>query len=164
MIVVSDTSPLGSLFLIGRLSLLPALFGKVVIPGKVFDELMVLETSFGHDLSEFKSASWLEVVQVVDIKAVHHFQKILDKGESEAIVLAKELRADFLLMDETDGRRIAQQEGLRIIGLIGVLMRAKRTGIIEAVKPLLDELRLAADFRIAQSLYEQVLKEMKESS
>lgn len=162
MIVISDTSPIGSLFLIDRLPLLPAVFGRIIIPTQVFEELLVLETDFGYDLSEIKSAPWLEVRQVSNPDAVLFFREMLDKGESEAIVLAQELGADFLLMDESEGRKIAQQSGLRIIGLLGLLMQAKRKGIIEAVKPVMDELRSDADFRIAEALYRHVLTEMGE--
>ena len=59
MIVVSDTSPISSLFLIQQQNLLPSIFGQVIIPNHVFSELMILETEFDYDLSELKSASWL---------------------------------------------------------------------------------------------------------
>lgn len=61
MIVVSDTSPISSLYLIGRLDLLPAIFGKIIIPEMVWSELLVLESNFGYDLSVFKTATWLEI-------------------------------------------------------------------------------------------------------
>lgn len=162
MIVVSDTSPIGSLFLIGQIDLLPAVFGNVIIPEQVFAELLVLETDFGHDLTSLRNAPWLKIRDAHDAQAVARLRTILDQGESEAIVLAKELNADFLLIDESEGRKIAQQEGLQIIGLLGVLMQAKRKGLIHLVKPLLDDLRLRADFRIAESLYQEVLRRVGE--
>jgi hypothetical protein len=61
MLIVSDTSPLSSLFLIEKLELLPALFGKIIIPNKVMEELSVLEKSFQHDLSVLRQATWLDV-------------------------------------------------------------------------------------------------------
>lgn len=162
MIVVSDTSPISNLLLIDRLPLLPAVFGKVIVPAKVFEELLALEIHFGHDLQEIKTAPWLEIREVSDRAAVLHFQQFLDKGESEAIVLARDLRADFLLIDESEGRKIAQNVGLRIIGLLGVLMQAKRNGIIEAIKPVMDELRSKAGFRIAEPLYQHIIREIGE--
>jgi predicted nucleic acid-binding protein len=86
MIVVSDTSPLSSLYLIDQLPLLPAIFGKIIVPEKVWEELLVLETDFGRDLSALKSASWLDVVPASDTAAVFRLQRFLDAGESEAIV------------------------------------------------------------------------------
>ncbi|MCY7328187.1 MAG: DUF3368 domain-containing protein [Saprospiraceae bacterium] len=162
MIVVSDTSPIGSLFLINRLELLPAIFKEVIIPAKVFQELLVLETSFGYDLSPIKSAPWLFIRQAVDKEAVKRFYKELDAGESEAIVLAQEIHADFLLIDESEGRIVAQREGLQVIGLLGVLMQAKRKGFIEALKPIMEELRIVADFRISETLYQSILHQMGE--
>ncbi len=162
MIVVSDTSPIGSLFLIDRLELLPAIFGEVLIPEKVFQELLVLETDFERDLSLLKNAPWLIVCQVLDRQAVARFRLELDAGESEAIVLAQEIHADFLLIDESEGRLVAQREGLQVVGLLGVLMQAKRKGLIGAVKPVIEDLRLIANFRIAAPLYQSILKQMGE--
>lgn len=162
MIVVSDTSPIGSLVLIGRLELLPAIFGQVLIPEKVFKELLVLETDFGRDLSTLKNAPWLVVCQVLDRKAVARFRLELDAGESEAIVLAQEIHADFLLIDESEGRLIAQREGLQVVGLLGVLMQAKHKGLISAIKPLMNELRSVAGFRIAEPLFQKILSQMGE--
>ncbi len=162
MIVVSDTSPIGSLFLIDRLELLPAIFGEVVIPEKVFQELLVLETSFGHDLTSVKTAPWLFVRQAVDLEAVSRFRMELDAGESEAIVLAQEIHADFLLIDESEGRLVAQREGLQVVGLLGILMQAKRKGLFSALKPVMEELRSTAGFRISESLYQNILRRMGE--
>lgn len=162
MIVVSDTSPISSLFLIDQLYLLPEVFGKVVIPIKVFSELLILETDFGHDLSELKSASWLEVCKVINSEEVIRLKELLDDGESEAIVLAKELKADYLLIDEHEGRQVAVAEGLQIIGILGVLIQAKNLGLIHLVKPSMDDLQTKAKFRISKELYNRVLAQAKE--
>ena len=162
MIVVSDTSPIGSLILIERLELLPAIFGQVLIPEKVFTELLVLETDFGRDLAILKNAPWLVICHVLDRKAVARFRLELDAGESEAIVLAQEVHADFLLIDESEGRLIAQREGLQVVGLLGVLIQAKHKGLIPAIKPLMDELRSVAGFRIAEPLFQKILSQVGE--
>jgi uncharacterized protein len=83
----------------------------------------------------------------------------LDAGEAEAIVLALESHADLLLMDERLGRDIASHFSLKYIGLIGVLVVAKRKGLISAVKPYLDELRDVAGFRVKEGLYLRVLQD-----
>lgn len=139
-----------------------SVFESIVIPQKVYEEILVLETRFGHDLSEFRSAQWIEVKEIGNPDEVQRLRQLLDHGESEAIVLAKELNADFLLIDESEGRKIAQKEGLKIIGLIGVLIQAKNQKIIHSVKSILNELRDIAGFRISDSLYHTVLNQIGE--
>ena len=162
MIVISDTSPISSLFLTNQVDLLPKIFGRVIIPQEVFSELLILETDFGHDLSALKTASWLEVLQVKDLRAVNRLKEMLDDGESEAIILAKELQADYLLIDEHEGRQIAASEGLQIIGVLGVLIQAKANGFIPLVKPVIDDLQNIAKFRISEKLYGLVLAQVGE--
>ena len=89
--------------------------------------------------------------------------RIADAGEAEAIALALEAHAELLLMDERLGRDTARHLGLRFIGLIGVLVEAKRRRLIPTIKAELDALRDVAGFRIAQELYWRVLKDEKEA-
>lgn len=97
-----------------------------------------------------------------DRNRVREIRADLDAGEAEAIVLAIERRAGLLLMDERRGRRIAIGAGLKITGLLGVVARAKRAGIIVLAKPVLDELIQVARFWIGEELYAEVLKELGE--
>lgn len=157
MIIVSDTSPISSLFLIHQLELLPAVFGSIVVPQTVMSELRVLETDFGHDLSALLSAPWLEIRTATNIDEVDRFKQFLDAGESEAIVLAKELHADYLLIDDKQGRNAADGEGLTTIGVLGVFLLAKKAGVISVVQPLMDDLRSKAKFFIREDLYKRVL-------
>lgn len=98
-----------------------------------------------------------------DQDRVQELREDLDPGESEAIVLAMECHADLLLVDERRGRRIAVRLGLKVTGLLGVLAEAKKAGLIERVKPVLDELIQKARFWIASDLYEEFLKEIREA-
>lgn len=162
MIVVSDTSPLSSLYLIEQLPLLPAIFGKIIVPEKVWEELLILESDFGYDLSVLKTATWLQVVAANNVIEVHRLQQFLDAGESQAIVLAKELHADYLLMDEMEGREAAANEGLKTIGVLGVFIQAKSAGLIPLVRPLMEDLKSKARFFIHNKIFDAVLKKAGE--
>jgi predicted nucleic acid-binding protein len=81
----------------------------------------------------------------------------LDLGEAEAIVLANELHADWILMDETRGRNIAKLHGLHIVGLLGILLLAKEKGFVSVIKPLLDDLINKAKFRVSEDLYQKII-------
>ena len=85
----------------------------------------------------------------------------LDLGESEAIVLAIELKADYLIIDEYKGRAIADKKGVKIVGLLGVLIAAKRIGHLQAVKPLIEKIQING-FRLNRSLIDKVLNALGE--
>lgn len=162
MIVVSDTSALSALFLVGQLDLLHSLYGQVVVPPAVMREILRLESQFDHDLSGLKNASWVSVIPVSDVKKVRVYQRALDEGESEAIVLAIEISADLLLIDEMRGRKVAQVEGIPFTGVLGVLLSAKSKGLLDAIRPILDNLHSETKFRISQKLYDFVLQQAGE--
>lgn len=156
MKVVSNAGPLIALARIGQLELLPILYGEIRIPSAVrYETVEQRPQSPGAALLE--SASWLRICHVKNHIAVELLQERLDKGESEAIVLAIELSADLLLMDEARGRRIAEARGLALIGTLGTLLLAKRRGIIEKVKPLVENLN-ASGFRMSNDLYHSILQ------
>jgi uncharacterized protein len=155
VIIVSDTTPLSELAKVGQLNLLGQVFSQVIVPEEVYRELQ----RGNHPASQLiSSLDWLAVRAVQNLPEVQRLnnQVGLDLGESEAIVLAEELKADQLLVDDLAGRREAQARGLSLIGTVGVLLVAKQRGLIEQVKPILDDLRNGGT-RIAQPLYERVL-------
>ena len=125
MIVVSDTTPLISLLKINRLDLLKKLFGDVLIPQAVFDELTDDER-FRLEADQIREKKFIVVKPVNNPESTNILKRAtgLDQGESEAIVLTDELKADLLLMDEAKGRNVSAQMGLRIMGTIGILMAA----------------------------------------
>ncbi len=163
MVIVSDTSPISNLFRIGRLELLQLVYGKVVVPEAVMRELLELEKR-GIDLTSITQADWIEIIPVKDHEMVVSFQqKMIDEGESEAIALAIELQADYLLIDERLGRAVAESAGIKVVGLLGTLREAKQLGIIPEIKPILDEMRTVARFRISETLYRLILTEAGEA-
>jgi predicted nucleic acid-binding protein len=156
MIVVSNTSPLTNLTTIGQFDLLRRLYGDVHIPEAVWDELNAGGMTWpGRDA--VAEATWIHRHQVRNGTAVAALLDDLDQGEAEAIVLALELGADLLLVDEADGRHHAQRLGLHVTGVIGTLRAAKEKRLIDAVRPHLDALRSVAGFYIGEDLYQFVL-------
>lgn len=149
---------------IDHLQLLPQLHNRVSIPKAVFYELAHIEPPVPGTL-EVQTASWLEVKEVVNREAVKRFQNEvkLDLGESEAIALALELDADLLLIDERRGRAEANRLGIKITGLLGILVEAKRKNLIDAVKPLIDALIASSEFRVSSALYNQILDTVNET-
>jgi len=158
-IVVSDTSPIRALHFLKELTLLEQLFGTIIVPPAVADELARTRQPFtAIDVSSFHN---FEIRAPQDRQLVQTYVETIDDGEAEAIVLAIELKAT-LLIDEVAGRSAAAAAGLPYMGVLGVLSLAKRQGLISDIRPLLDRLRLELRFRIAQDLYDQFLKSIGE--
>jgi predicted nucleic acid-binding protein len=149
MIVVSDTSPITTLLQIGRVDLLHELYGEVLIPEAVRDELSQSHQSL---------PKFFQCEPVLGRANVGQLLTEINLGEAEAIVLAKEKNADFLLIDEIDGRDVATREGLRIIGLLGVLGEAKFAGLIPSVGDILREIETQTTFYISTKTKNLVLK------
>ena len=163
MIVISDTSVITNLAAIQHLQLLPQLYERVIIPEAVYRELADINPPVPGTL-EVQSASWLEVRRVFNREVVERLQEevSLDSGESESIALALELNAELLLIDERRGRAEADRLGLRITGLLGILVEAKHQNLIVSVKPLMDALIATSEFRVSLALYDQILKMVDE--
>lgn len=153
MIVVSDTSAISNLLRIGEIDLLRLTFSRVLIPTAVYDEIYKIEAN----RKALENIDWIERVEISEIGLRDELLRRLHKGEAEAIALAVELSADFLLIDEAEGRRVARSMGVRITGLLGVLSRAKIDGHIDLIRPYIDRLVLEANFRLGQSLIDETL-------
>jgi predicted nucleic acid-binding protein len=135
--VVSNTTPIISLLKISKIEILKDLYSEIIIPQAVFDEIEEGKNkAYYQDLSMIK---WIRIDKITDSNSIKFFYD-LDAGEAEAIVLAKETGAELLIIDEKPGRIYAKQAGLKITGIIGVLIKAKKDGFIKQVKPLLIEL------------------------
>ncbi|MFM9949502.1 MAG: DUF3368 domain-containing protein [Saprospiraceae bacterium] len=154
MTVVSDTSIITNLLQIGQVEILPAVFGGILIPEAVLEELSILDVQ-RQVVIQF---SWLKVCPAQDIALVSELLQTIDIGEAEAIVLAIETHAEYLLMDERKGRGKAKELGIQVTGLLGVLLKAKSNGIISAVKPLMDDLISNSRFRVHHTVYHEVLR------
>jgi predicted nucleic acid-binding protein len=162
IVVVSNASPLINLARIGKLDLLRQLYEELSVPEAVWQEIVV-KGAGQPGAEEVKTATWIKRRAVTNTQLARALQQELDTGEAEAIALALEMEAKLLLMDEHVGRETARHLGLHCIGLIGVLIEAKRKGLISTVKPHLDALRDVAGFRVSDPLYQRVLQDEGEA-
>ena len=151
MLVVADSSPLIALCRIGRLELLHELFGQLMLPDAVWREVAASHPE-KTGASAIVSSSWIERRDVQDVPLVTLLRQDLGAGESEAIVLAREVKADLLLMDERRGRSAAKRLGITCTGLVGVLLEARRRGVLADPAGVGEELRNLAGFWIAEEL------------
>ena len=154
MIVVSDTSSLNALHKIGQIALLPALFRQVLIPERVYEE-MVRDPFMRNWLEYFPD--WLIVRSIQDRQRYLDLLAFMDEGEAEAIVLVLETGADKLLIDDQEGRSKAVELQLPVIGTLGILLLAKQLGLLDVIKPQVEALITTAKFRISSALFNHVL-------
>jgi predicted nucleic acid-binding protein len=136
--VISNTTPLLSLLKIDKLDLLQKLYRKVIVPYGVYQEI-----ECGNKKPYYKDLRRLEWVDIQKVKNKDTLglRKVLDKGEAEVLLLAKELDADLVVMDELLGRHFAKQMNISFTGTLGILLKAKEIGLIPLVHPLLADLR-----------------------
>jgi len=113
-------------------------------------------------LNKYLNADWIKRRSIKNIQLQQQLLTTVDEGESEAIVLAKEIHADLLLIDERKGTSPAYSLGIKTIGLLGLLLLSKEKKIIPFVRPILDQLISRTTFRIDKTLYKNVLKQANE--
>lgn len=154
-VIVSDTGPLIALAKLGRLELLTALFSEIHIPQVVLTEATAKgEYTDAESIRAFTMAH-AQVEATLENSLSRHLLSILDEGETQALILAKKLGCGVLI-DEKRGRRVARKEGIPVVGVLGVLLQAKRDGHIESLKPLVLQLQ-GSGYRVSDSLVMAVL-------
>jgi predicted nucleic acid-binding protein len=157
MSVVSNSSPLIALAAIDSLDLLQALYGEIHIPEEVFTEVVIRGAGL-PGAKEVAGARWIVRHAVVNRLVVAQLlDSGIDAGESEAIALATELSAKLLILDDRRARSVARQRGLLVTGTLGVLIAAKHSDLVPAMKPLLDGL-LAAGVYLDPQLIARALQ------
>lgn len=158
MIIISDSSPLISLAIIGRLDLLEKLYKDIYVPFAVYKEVTEEEKPFSKELRNYLKD---KIKNVSNRLAVDVLVSDIGIGESEAIVLALEEKPDLVLIDDLKARKFAKMNGLEIIGTMGILLEAKKNGLIEEIKPFISELILNG-IRISNKIIEITLKAAQE--
>ena len=159
--IISNTTPISNLLHVDNISLLAKLFGTVYIPDAVANEVNVVFSN----CAEWQKCVEREQIIIQSISNtifVKQMVPFLHKGEAEAICLSLEKKAKLCLIDDKDARTIAQLNNLPVTGTLGILMKAKKTGLISSVKELIDRLRAEHHFWIREDMYQKVLHIAKE--
>ena len=153
-LIVSDTTPISCLLRIGRPDLLATLFPDLRIPTEVAMELDRGAAVLGDWRSMIPHA---RIERVPPMPLLRLLEEEVDAGEAEALALGVSLHADLILIDEIRGRAIARRLGLAVAGTLGVVVRAKRGGMIPAARPIIEQVRTTGGLWVADELVAQVL-------
>lgn len=152
MIVVADSSALVALSVCDSLQLLDALFGEVKVPQAVYDEVCIAYKAESQVLEAYLEGKVSSASTTINIEKSNG----LGKGELAAICLYKQLSADLLLIDDARAKKVAYLNNLEVMGSLGVLLLAKKEGLIATIKPALTQLR-CSDIFVSEHLLEQML-------
>jgi uncharacterized protein len=161
VIVVADTTPLLYLSRIGQLKLLRVLYQQIVVPETVWREAVIARPG-EVGVESLRDAAWIVITDQAERAGVEHsLEEALDAGEAAAITLAQLLGATVLLIDERKGRAAARELGLKVRGTLGVLVEARRAGLVPSLAAMLDALRTQG-FRVAPALVSEALRQVGE--
>ncbi len=154
--VIANTTPLIALANIDRLELLHELYGTIIVPQAVVDEIISEPAK-----QRVRSATWIKVEAIQDPSQKDIFRARLHAGEVEVMILAREQNADLVIMDDNAAKKTAKFLGLNVTGTLGILLKAKKEGYLEMVEPIMNELILDGLF-ISDTVKGYVLKEAGE--
>ena len=157
--VVVNSTPLIILGNIDGLKILQELYGEIIIPRAVFEEVTNKDDDAKLKLS--KNLSWIKVLEVQDKSNRKMYQAKLHDGEVEVMMLSNEISADLLIIDDNAAKKTAKFLGFTVTGTLGVILKAKFEGIVPQVKPIVDEM-LRQGFYISSKLIETILKTSNE--
>jgi len=161
-LVVADASPLHYLILVDAVDVLRRLFEKIYVPIEVRDELTRPAAPADVRTWMQRVPNWIDILPTPAVQSDDPALTTLDSGERAAIVLAKSLKADLLLIDDRSGASAAQQRGLMVTGTLGVLDLASRAGLLD-LRSTFTRLQ-KTNFRYPPSLLEKLLDEERSRS
>lgn len=148
--IISNSTPLIILSKIGELEILKKLYGEIIIPRAVFEEVTIKSDAI-------KNLSWIKILEVQDKTDRKIYQAKLHDGEVEVMMLAKEISADLLIIDDNAAKKFAKFLGFKVTVTLGILVKAKAEKIISEVSPILDKI-LAEKFYISKKIKNLILK------
>lgn len=150
MIVIADSSVIIAFQAVDRLDVLHSIFGEVIIPHAVYQEVFAIEKK--------KAPAFIKVVKLKNREVFNTLFLQLGAGESEVIALALEKKTDKVAIDDKLARRTAEKLGLKIIGTVGILLLAKEKKLVPTVKGMLDAMMKKISFRLSDAVVEKTLK------
>jgi predicted nucleic acid-binding protein len=158
--LVVDATTIISLAIVDKFDLLHKLYAKVFVPKAVYEEILAGGES-NPGFKEVQAAKWIKVEQISDERAKGFLLLELNEGESESIILAEEKGVDLVVLDEKLAREVAKLRGLKITGTLGILIKAKKIGLVKEIKPLVEAL-IENGIWISEDVYKSVLQEAGE--
>lgn len=161
MDVIVNATPLINFASINRLDILKSLFGKIIVPSQVWDEVVTKASEY-ETSKVIESADFITIKNVKDKILYKTLLMDINKGEAEAIVLALEIKASLVVLDEKEARDFAEYYGLNFTGTVGCLLKAKQKGIIKNLKSVLDDIITKGNFWLSDDVYKKVLELAKE--
>ncbi len=158
MKVVSNSTCIIALLRVEKLSILKDLFDGILIPDEVYREIYV---DGKEGFMELERSDFFEVKKIKNKRFFNLLRGLIDDGEAASIILALEKDANLIILDDKDARKIAEKLGLKVTGTAGVLLLAKKKGIIKEIKPILEEMRMNG-FYLSDDITKIVLREAGE--
>ena len=158
--VVVNTTPLIALSHVSQLDVLKRLYGEIIIPEAVYRELSIKTESICKKAVD-NSLEWIRIKSINNEMAKAMYKTQLHDGEVEVMILSKEIAADVVIIDDANAKKHAKYLGLPVTGTLGVLIKAKREGYINELKPIFSQMVENGIF-ISQSLMESCLKKVGE--
>ena len=159
--VVVNTTPLIALSHVGQLDVLKRLYGEIIIPEAVYRELSIKTESICKKAVD-NSLEWIRIKSINNEMAKAMYKTQLHDGEVEVMILSKEIAADVVIIDDANAKKHAKYLGLPVTGTLGVLIKAKREGYINELKPIFSQM-VENGIYISQSLMESCLKQVGEA-
>lgn len=158
--VIVNSTPLIVLANVNKLELLQQLYGRIVVPQAVYDEVTIKpNSSIRGTISHNR---WIAVERISSIEEKKMYQAKLHAGEVEVMILAQEEpQADLVILDDNAAKKTAKYLGLKVTGTLGILVKAKKQNLLEEIKPVLDEI-ISNGFYISNTLYNLVLQQVGE--
>ncbi len=153
--VIVNSTPLIVLGNAGLLEILQKLYGRILVPEAVYQEVTAKDDAAGMIL--LNGADWIQVEQVQNQSDARIFSSRLHAGEVEVMLLAREQKADLLIIDDNAAKSTAKYLGMKVTGSLGVLLRAKQMGFLEDINDAMERI-IRNGFYVSEALKKHIIE------